>query len=709
MRLRFPHACHLGCELCAGTLVLDVAGSDAMLDHAANTGQRRVYLHGAALATNPVLAAVVQAARRRGLHVALIEDDPRLHLATRVRELQAMGVGSIYVTFGDAVASGADAPGKTPDARKQALTALLALPRDGNIAVGIHILLNAHSVDELPRILRLLMRGAIRELLLSEAPGEPGVAEPLPPATLVAALERTWRAASAARVRLRFIGFERARFVDSPATDPPATCDEALVGLIRARLPLPCARDGVRALGAPDALPGTTQAHGVGELRTLAFELAARRSPFIDLPPCLGGTDLDRPATEAGQFVKSSACPACAFDPRCRGASTRTPAAGSSVQSALRPLPTWYAFPQPPRVVVLSSIGGDGLFYISTLPALAHALRQRGAEVEIVSPWASRWDPQALPRLDHDRAATTWMGTADVEAWLAARDLREVDLVIASDFAVARLAWAAGSLGADARMVVVDSHMLETMQMAVDTWAPPGVRAAAGGWWPSDQLLIESAFPAHVQLYLNYGVPLEQIAWRPFALCQAHFPPGPNVGDCSAIFSGGQHLRDVPTLSAATERLSSSVHAVDLYAFDDHVEANPHLHHRGSVSVERFYRALANSRFVVLPLRDDDNCAAGVTVLAMALMAGRPVVATGTAAIRDYVEHGVEALLVPPGDPAALADAISQLDTDHALLARLAAAARETGRRLSTEHWADQIIAGTRPVPIRRSRGWRNW
>jgi glycosyltransferase involved in cell wall biosynthesis len=93
----------------------------------------------------------------------------------------------------------------------------------------------------------------------------------------------------------------------------------------------------------------------------------------------------------------------------------------------------------------------------------------------------------------------------------------------------------------------------------------------------------------------------------------------------------------------------------------------------------------------------------------MALAAGRPVVATSTAATRDYIEDGIDGVLVPPGDPGALADAITRLDTDAAWRSRLAAGAREAGRRLTTEYWADQIVRGRATHPVWTPRGWRNW
>jgi glycosyltransferase involved in cell wall biosynthesis len=58
------------------------------------------------------------------------------------------------------------------------------------------------------------------------------------------------------------------------------------------------------------------------------------------------------------------------------------------------------------------------------------------------------------------------------------------------------------------------------------------------------------------------------------------------------------------------------------------------------------------------------------------MAAGRPIVASDLPAIREVLHHEVDALLVPPGDPAALAAAIRRVAGDPALAGRLAARAR---------------------------------
>ena len=64
-------------------------------------------------------------------------------------------------------------------------------------------------------------------------------------------------------------------------------------------------------------------------------------------------------------------------------------------------------------------------------------------------------------------------------------------------------------------------------------------------------------------------------------------------------------------------------------------------------------------------------------VLLEAAAAGKPVVSTYTTGVVDVVQDGVTGILVPPGDPRALARATATLLDDGALAARMGAAARK--------------------------------
>jgi glycosyltransferase involved in cell wall biosynthesis len=67
-------------------------------------------------------------------------------------------------------------------------------------------------------------------------------------------------------------------------------------------------------------------------------------------------------------------------------------------------------------------------------------------------------------------------------------------------------------------------------------------------------------------------------------------------------------------------------------------------------------------------------------VLVEAMACGAPVVTTNISGIPELVSDGVDGLLVPPADPAALAAAVMRLHRDGALAARLGAAGRATVR-----------------------------
>jgi len=80
----------------------------------------------------------------------------------------------------------------------------------------------------------------------------------------------------------------------------------------------------------------------------------------------------------------------------------------------------------------------------------------------------------------------------------------------------------------------------------------------------------------------------------------------------------------------------------------------------------------ARATAVVLPYRDGTQ--SGVAALAMG--AGRPVIATDVGSLPESVIDGVCGLIIPPSDATALANAMVRLVEDSALLLRLAAGAR---------------------------------
>ena len=76
-----------------------------------------------------------------------------------------------------------------------------------------------------------------------------------------------------------------------------------------------------------------------------------------------------------------------------------------------------------------------------------------------------------------------------------------------------------------------------------------------------------------------------------------------------------------------------------------------------------------------------------------ALAVGTPVIATAVGGVPEVVRDGENGLLVPAGDPDALAAAIRRVLTDDELRARLAASAAGSVAALSSERLLGEIEA----------------
>jgi glycosyltransferase involved in cell wall biosynthesis len=103
--------------------------------------------------------------------------------------------------------------------------------------------------------------------------------------------------------------------------------------------------------------------------------------------------------------------------------------------------------------------------------------------------------------------------------------------------------------------------------------------------------------------------------------------------------------------------------------------------------IDRFVSASETSRLfqeaavVILPYKDATQSG----VLGAAFGNHRPVIASGVGGLPDVVEDGVNGLLIPPGQPTALADALQRFLEDEALQLKLTEGAERTCA--SQLHW----------------------
>ena len=178
-------------------------------------------------------------------------------------------------------------------------------------------------------------------------------------------------------------------------------------------------------------------------------------------------------------------------------------------------------------------------------------------------------------------------------------------------------------------------------------------------------------------------------------------PRGPNSPVCpSYAMSAGMSNRDYATLFSAASKFEG-----ELLVYAPKTALNGRDDYPSNVTIasdftwKRFFEDMAMARVVLVTIDDPDKTA-GQLVAVQAMHLGRPIVATRCAGLDDYLHDGHTAILVPPHDANALADAVHSLYTDDLLSRRLgAAAARDAQLRLTASVFWErmlEIASGTR-------------
>jgi glycosyltransferase involved in cell wall biosynthesis len=159
------------------------------------------------------------------------------------------------------------------------------------------------------------------------------------------------------------------------------------------------------------------------------------------------------------------------------------------------------------------------------------------------------------------------------------------------------------------------------------------------------------------------GVPETSVIYVTNPVDYDFFSPSAQA-EPNAIFAAGREMRDYQTLVAAADGLNIpiTISASGFMADSDgprDIPANVSVLSE-RVSHEKIKALYASARLVVVPLHPA-NYAAGVNGVLEAMAMGKPVVATRSAGIADYVKDGETGKVVEPADPLALRLAIEEL------------------------------------------------
>jgi glycosyltransferase involved in cell wall biosynthesis len=164
-------------------------------------------------------------------------------------------------------------------------------------------------------------------------------------------------------------------------------------------------------------------------------------------------------------------------------------------------------------------------------------------------------------------------------------------------------------------------------------------------------------------------------------------PGGPFIQGGDYVCALGTQARDYATLVEAMRGLPSirlvlvaPPQALAGLTLPGNVEV-----HAG-IPLARAMNVLAHSRFTVVPLRGR-RVPCGHSTLVPAMHLRKAVLATDSAGVSEYVFHGDNGCVVPPGDAAALRRALDELYG----APDVARAMGERGGRFASEHCSEQV------------------
>lgn len=208
------------------------------------------------------------------------------------------------------------------------------------------------------------------------------------------------------------------------------------------------------------------------------------------------------------------------------------------------------------------------------------------------------------------------------------------------------------------------------------------------------------------QLLAQTGLPAERVVTARLGVDERFFSPQPPApSDDPLVLAVGKDLaRDYATFLEAVKPLGVRAEIACLPRNLEGLTLPPGVRARfvDPLQLRELYR---QATCVVLPQRRADypfgSEGGGLTALLEGMASARAVVASDRPILRDYVDDGTQALLVPPEDPHVLRDAIARTLDDRELACSLGGAARalvEDG--LTTRHFAGAIAPVLRAVQL---------
>jgi glycosyltransferase involved in cell wall biosynthesis len=183
----------------------------------------------------------------------------------------------------------------------------------------------------------------------------------------------------------------------------------------------------------------------------------------------------------------------------------------------------------------------------------------------------------------------------------------------------------------------------------------------------------------------TFGVPADRFVFMRWGIAPPISLPNPRTIDRAYVAALGGEARDYATLCEAARRLPAvpfvlivRPHSLKGLDIPGNVEVHVNLPWQDAWSL------VWHAEAALVPLRSSRTPNGHVTIVG-GMHIGKAQVITKSAGILDYVEDGKTALLAPPQDGAAFAEAIERLLDDAALRRRLEHSAQSFAAEFCTE------------------------
>jgi hypothetical protein len=189
----------------------------------------------------------------------------------------------------------------------------------------------------------------------------------------------------------------------------------------------------------------------------------------------------------------------------------------------------------------------------------------------------------------------------------------------------------------------------------------------------------------------TWGIEPERVFVTPYCHTLSEADLAAPTSTSGPVFAGGNSLRDYAPLVTAAREVDVPV-TLATKLVEGPLPANVSA---GPVPYERFFELLRNARLVVVPLAGREDRTAGQQTYLNAMALGKPVIVTDSPGVREYVEDGRTGIVVPSGDPAALAHAMRwALDPANAeAVEQMTAAATHAARTtFSPDRYAQSLL-----------------